>query len=265
MKTKMILMALTALLSFASCSKNDSGIQLTEDEIVGDINTGKKIAITALTVYKYGSSKVNVNGANGKISATSSDENIVKVSCSTNEAEKEIYVNAVSVGNATVTITDSEGNSATLKVEVKDWTECWTRGRTMYVVDRKCLVEGVSAEDSAAIAADAIEKDSYYHYYTLYATTPMPGNKEAKRLKITDKDGNIRMEGNLNIQPYDDNTEVWHLLPINIYTANVLATFYKTQDGFVKDMTADYKATYPNVKKVELHSICATEELEPNN
>lgn len=261
----MIFMALTVLLSCASCGKEDSGIQLTQDEIVGDINTGKKIAITALTIYTDGGSTVNVNGANGKISATSSDESIVKVSCSTNETEKEIYVNAVSVGNATVTITDSDGNSATLKVEVKDWTAQWKLSRTMYVVDRKCFVEGVSAEDSATIAADAIEKDSCYKYYTLYVNTIIPDNELAKRLMITDKDGNTRMEGNLNIQPYDDNTEVWHLLPINSYTANVLATFYKTQDGFVKDMTADYKGTYPNVKKVELHSICATEELEPNN
>lgn len=36
----------------------------------------------------------------------------------------------------------------------------------MYVVNRKCLVEGVSSEDSAAIATDAIENDKYYKYYT---------------------------------------------------------------------------------------------------
>ena len=36
----------------------------------------------------------------------------------------------------------------------------------MYVVNRKRLVEGVSSEDSAAIAADAIENDKYYKYYT---------------------------------------------------------------------------------------------------
>lgn len=265
MKTKIILMALIALLSLASCGKEDSGIQLTQDEIVGDINTGKKIAITALTIYTDGGSTVNVNGANGKISATSSDESIVKVSCSTNETEKEIYLNAISAGNATVTITDSDGNSATLKVEVKNWTAQWKLSRTMYVIDRTCLVEGVSAEDSATIAANAIEKDSCYKYYTLYVRTIIPNNDLAKRLIIKDKDGNTRMEGNLNIQSYDDNTKVWHLLPIYNYTEVVLATFYKNEYGFVKDMTADYKQAYPNVKKVELHAICATEELEPNN
>ena len=99
MKIRMISMALAALLCLASCSDDDSGIQLTQDEIIGDINTGKKIVITSLTTYTESSSKVNVNGAKGKISATSSDESIAKVSCSTNEAEKEIYVSGVSVGN----------------------------------------------------------------------------------------------------------------------------------------------------------------------
>lgn len=48
MKFKMILIALTALLSLASCGDDDSGIQLTQDEIIGDINTGKKIVINSL-------------------------------------------------------------------------------------------------------------------------------------------------------------------------------------------------------------------------
>lgn len=39
MKIKMILIALTALLSLASCGDDDSGIQLTQDEIIGDINS----------------------------------------------------------------------------------------------------------------------------------------------------------------------------------------------------------------------------------
>ena len=62
---------------------------------------------------------MNVNGAKGKVSATSSDDSVAKVSCSSNESEKEIYVSGVSEGNATITVTDSDGNSAILKVEVK--------------------------------------------------------------------------------------------------------------------------------------------------
>ena len=263
MKIRMILMALTALLFWASCSDENTGIQLTQDEIVGDINTGKKIPITTLTTYIEGGNRVNVSGAKGKISATSSDESIVKVSCSTNEAEKEIYVSGVSVGNATVTVTDSEGNTAVLKVEVKDWTAQWKLSRTMYVVDRKCFVEGVSSEDSATIAADAIEKDSYNKYYTIRTRVYVPSDPYvAKRLTITDDKGNVRMDGFLKIQPNADNSEVWYLLPVGNYTQVVLATFYYSQESIVKDVTGYYKTAYPNIKKVELHAIYAVEELE---
>lgn len=265
MKIKMILIALTALLSLASCGDDDSDIQLTQDEIIGDINTGKKIVITSLTTYTESSSKVNVNGAKGKISATSSDESIAKVSCSTNEAEKEIYVSGVSVGNTTITITDSDGNTAVLKVEVKDWTALWKLSRTMYVVDRKCFVEGVSSEDSATIAADAIEKDSYNKYYTIRTRDYIPfGSYVTKRLTITDDKGNVRMDGILKIQPNADNSEVWYLLPIGNYTEVVLATFYYDQESIVKDVTDYYKTAYPKIKKVELHAIYAVEELEPD-
>ena len=49
MKIRMIFMALAALLCLASCSDDDSGIQLTEDEVTGDIITGKQIVINTLT------------------------------------------------------------------------------------------------------------------------------------------------------------------------------------------------------------------------
>ena len=49
MKIRMILMALAALLCLASRSDDDSGIQLTDDEVLGDISTGKQIVINTLT------------------------------------------------------------------------------------------------------------------------------------------------------------------------------------------------------------------------
>ena len=73
---------------------------------------------------------MNVNGAKGKVSATSSDDSVAKVSCSSNESEKEIYVSGVSEGNATITVTDSDGNSVILKVEVKNWTAYWRNLKT---------------------------------------------------------------------------------------------------------------------------------------
>ena len=55
--------------------------------------------LTLLQTYTDSGSKVNVNGAKGKVLATSSDDSVAKVSCSSNESEKEIYVSGVSDGN----------------------------------------------------------------------------------------------------------------------------------------------------------------------
>ena len=67
------------------------------------------------------------------------------------------------------------------------------------------------------------------------------------------------MEGVLNIQQNADNTEVWYLLPFKDYRAVVFATFYSDGESIFKDVTDNYKKTYPHIKKVELQAICAIE------
>lgn len=44
----------------------------------------------------------------------------------------------------------------------------------------------------------------------------------------------------------------------------ILATFYSDGESIFKDVTDNYKKTYPHIKKVELQVICAIEELEPD-
>lgn len=83
-------------------------------------------------------------------------------------------------------------------------------------------------------------------------------------LADADSEGNTRMEGVLNIQQNADNTEVWYLLPFKDYREVVLATFYSDGESIFKDVTDNYKKTYPHIKKVELQAICAIEELEPD-
>lgn len=83
MKAKIyfLAMAFVAIL-MVGCS-DDDGIQLTQDEIIGDINTGKQVGIkgNSLVIYTTQGACVNVQGAKGKISAQSSDEKVVTVTC----------------------------------------------------------------------------------------------------------------------------------------------------------------------------------------
>ena len=52
MKIRMIFMAIVALLCLASCSDDDSGIQLTEDEVAGDYSDGESIFKDVTGNYK---------------------------------------------------------------------------------------------------------------------------------------------------------------------------------------------------------------------
>ena len=60
-------------------------------------------------------------------------------------------------------------------------------------------------------------------------------------------EGNTRMEGVLNIQQNADKTEVWYLLPFKDYREVVLATFYSDGESIFKDVTDNYKKTYPHI------------------
>lgn len=167
MKAKIyfLAMAFVALL-MVGCS-DDDGIQLTQDEIIGDINTGKQVGIkgNSLVIYTTQGARVNVQGAKGKISAQSSDEKVVTVTCihETGQYGKDerISLSAIAVGKAIVTVTDEDGNEAKLAVEVKDVETLWKTTQVFSGYQKYCKVEGVSKEDSLVIASDAIASKPY--------------------------------------------------------------------------------------------------------
>ena len=164
-KIYLLVMAFVALL-MVGCS-DDDGIQLTQDEIIGDINTGKQVGIkgNSLVIYTTQGARVNVQGAKGKISAQSSDEKVVTVTCihETGQYGKDerISLSAIAVGKAIVTVTDEDGNEAKLAVEVKDVETLWKTTQVFSGYQKYCKVEGVSKEDSLVIASDAIASKPY--------------------------------------------------------------------------------------------------------
>ncbi|EEC95449.1 hypothetical protein PRABACTJOHN_03175, partial [Parabacteroides johnsonii DSM 18315] len=98
-------------LLFTTACNDDDNIYFTQDEIIGDINSGKQIALENNTLVVYTNNigtSVNVQGAKGKIHATSSDENIVLVT-SSNEGKATVLVEALNIGNAQITVTDAGG------------------------------------------------------------------------------------------------------------------------------------------------------------
>lgn len=259
MKKRLYFMAMMFVaLLMVGCS-DDDGIRLTQDEIIGDINTGKQVGIknNSLVLYTTQGTSVNVQGAKGKVSAKSSDEKVVTVTCihETGQYGKDerVSLTAVAVGKAIVTVNDEDGNEAKLAVEVKDVEMLWTTSQVYAIREKNCLVEGVSKEDSLAIASDAIaskpyesmkvKKRDYYNgdMFTLY------------RLQFIDHQRNVLVDGYLH-REYNEDHSIAHWFVTNRDGETVESFYVRPNVGtiFFWDLTEKYKKDYPQVTKVEL-------------
>lgn len=259
MKAKIyfLAMAFVALL-MVGCSDDESGIRLTQDEIIGDINTGKQVGIknNSLVIYTTEESTVNVQGAKGKVATQSSDEKVVTVTCihETGQYGKDerVSLKAVSVGKAIVTVTDEDGNEAKLAVEVKDVEELWHTVAVAPISQKRCIVEGVSKEDSLAIASDAIASKPY-QVFRLKRRDYEVGMFSAYRLQILDAQKNVLVDGYYRTEDNEDHSI--HYYYVKNRDNETLESFYeRSKDGqfFFWDLTDKYKKTYPQVTKVEL-------------
>ena len=259
MKAKIyfLAMAFVALL-MVGCSDDENGIRLTEDEIIGDINTGKQVGIknNSLVIYTTEGSTVNVQGAKGKVTAQSSDEHVVTVTCihETGQYGKDerVSLTAVAVGKAIVTVADEDGNEAKLAVEVKDVETLWKVSGIFALSQKKCLVEGVSKEDSLAIVSEAIASKPYE--YIQMKTRGYNGDMfAASRIQFLDGQKNVLVEGCLSIEHREDDERIYYL--VKNRDNETLESFYASQKlGLLLfwNMTDKYKEAYPQVTKVEL-------------
>lgn len=242
----MMLFALTMV----SCSDDDKGIYFTEDEVQGDMLTGKQVGIkdNTLNVYTTEQNSVNVQGASGKISATSEDENIAKVVACDNTDEKRVHVQGVTVGKTKITVTDEKGNSAQFIVDVKDVETAWSEGTPIEVIDVKCRVDGVSKEDSTAIASEVIAQNKY-KYFLIQSRSYEPFL--IRRLKIMDEQKNVLVEG-LFYGERDNSTGTTTYYVREYKSENILEQFIIAPRYLIFDRTEQYKERYPSVKRVLL-------------
>lgn len=260
MKAKIyfLAMAFVALL-MVGCS-DDDGIRLTQDEVIGDIITGKQVGIkgNSLVIYTTQGATVNVQGAKGKISAQSSDEKVVTVTCihETGQYGKDerVSLTSVAIGKAIVTVTDEDGNEARLAVEVKDVETLWKIGSVSVIYDKKCKVEGVSTEDSLAIATAAIESKPYHVLRTLHRT--LSDGTYMARLQLIDNQKKVLVDGYFHPKSSEDGS-IRYCYIVNMKDPyEILESFYqkpKVGPYLYWDLTDKYKKAYPQVTKVELY------------
>lgn len=206
----------------------------------------------SLVIYTTQGARVNVQGAKGKISAQSSDEKVVTVTCihETGQYGKDerISLSAIAVGKAIVTVTDEDGNEAKLAVEVKDVETLWKTTQVFSGYQKYCKVEGVSKEDSLVIASDAIASKPYEavkfksrgDVFTVSRIQFLAGGK-------------VLVDGYYTTTYNEDHSILY--FEVGDGKGGTLENFYlKPKEGslFFWDLTDKYKEAYPQVTKVEL-------------
>lgn len=257
MKRKIYLLAmLFVAFMMVGCSDDEKGIYFTEDEVEGDILTGKQVGIkdNTLSVYTTEENTVNVQGASGKISAVSADEKIATVYCD-NSDEKRVHVKGVAVGKTKITVTDIDGNSATFIADVKDVESAWKTSSINYLENKYCVVEGVNKDDSAKIASEVIDNDK--KAAIVLKKRGVGFGDDLVRILYTDKQGNVLLDGMMNKSQNESHIiNIW-VTPRKSDSSVLLDAFCldtsKGQPFLVWDLTNAYKEEYPTVTSVKLY------------
>lgn len=257
MKRKIYLLVMMFVsLMIVGCSDDEKGLRFTEDEVVGDILTGKQVGIkdNTLNVYTTEENTVNVQGASGKIVAVSADDKIATVYCD-NSDEKRVHVKGVAVGKTKITVTDTDGNSATFIADVKDVETAWKTSTIYYLNNKYCVVEGVNKDDSIKIASEVIDIDK--KAAIVLKKRGVGFGDDLVRILYMDKQGNVLLDGMMNKSQNESHIiNIW-VTPRESYSSVLLDSFCldtsKGQPFMVWDLTNAYKEEYPMVTSVKLY------------
>lgn len=172
MKTRLFFAILSILFiaTIVSCSDDDEpSIYFTQDDIIGDINTGKQKTITAMSVYNGYTAGCSVCGYQGKVTAKSSDENIATATISHGRGGMLLSVEGKATGKAIVTVSDEAGQTATLQVSVS------TLPRKKYLCKRSTItVNAANPADAEEIKLAITDSIANMHYLEIEKTPTMP-------------------------------------------------------------------------------------------
>ena len=204
-------------LLFTTACNDDDNIYFTQDEIIGDINSGKQIALENNT--------------------------LVVLVTSSNEGKATVLVEALNIGNAQITVTDAGGNSATFTVEAKDGEELWEKRIYTLRGKRQCLIKGVTPSDSAQIAAEAIGKVPEAKWVIKKRSYPFA--ESLQRMYVYDEENQLLVQGILEIEKSASNQPSY-----SIYSDKheLLMNYTMPISGYF--VTDEYRNIYPEVTEV---------------
>lgn len=253
-------LVLFALFAFTACSNEDEDIHFTKNEVVeGDILTGNQVSIpgNTISVYTTMSDAVNVQNANGVISAVSKNENIatVRVVNTSYNGEpvhdKGIEIHGIQIGETQIVVSDADGKTVTLNVKVEDVSSFWSTIRTYKktsIIEDEVEIKGIDETSAGSIRTAILSNKAKETTFIIKASKSFPFC--VYKIQVLDKDENILYEligGTISNSSYK-----FHLPAQNQASDLKTYLFYEETNSFgkwlVEDISADYKVQYPNVK-----------------
>lgn len=237
---------------FTSCSDDDE-LYFTQDELIGDINTGHQVNIgNTILVYNGEGARVNIQGCKGGFTASSANEEIATVRVE--ETETFIIISGIKIGNTTISVVDGEGKTATLNVTVDDVERLYTTICSFEkdeTSENIVQVTGVSDEVAAEIRASILaqSKDSKF----VVKSRSVGDVMTSYRLSILDANNETLVDYPFCIMDSEDN-DIPHALShyrTFVSSEEVYKDFYYVVDGenyFVEDLSYEYNTIYPNIQ-----------------
>lgn len=247
------------LLGFIACSEDDDIIRFTENEVVqGDILTGKQVPIPDNTVNVYAtmSYTINVQNAKGGIVAVSQNEDIATVNVvnATYEAQpiegNAIVVYGHKIGRTQISVSDSEGKTATLRVNVLDINDYFTTINTytkISLVEDEVQITGVNDDEAGLIRCDILTNKAKEAKFVLAASKSFPW--PIYKMRVLNSAGGLLYE-----LPYGvmiENDIRFHIIDNKGETTKTYTFWYdESTSFFMEDISDDYKAQYPGAQVV---------------
>ena len=254
-------------ISSISCTKDiTKHLHFTQNEIIGDIISENQIPLKTnnITAYYQSSTTINIRGNKGECSAVSSNEEVADFTIYDGD-KKSITIYGHKPGNATITVKDAAGQTATLHVSVEYWEQNWEVEKYEVVVTGELLTEAEIKEiEKKALSSVPVKTGGGYRLvYTDYL------NFKGDIYLYPEKRGDLSKKGafeHVHNAYVDGRTKL--VVTVDDKTFEFMLSYYDGNIGttravvgpnhrgmLIENLTDKYKPEYNNLEKVTVHQI----------
>lgn len=231
---------------FSSCS-DDEKIVFTRNMIINDIVTDKEVPVVDNNVVLnvFTGEEINIHGEEGRCTVLTEDTTIAHSVIYDTNGRKSLVIYPHKEGKTAIVVTDSNGNYSTIHLTVKPAEQTRVNSQCGFIVQTE------NKADSAKITA-ALNRWQTREYIINFKWLSRKNGTAA----ISTIDRKRIFNGTFSLfQKKTDNGVQSSLILYNPESNLVYATYKQDlqhPNCYIKDLTAQFRAQYKGVKKVQL-------------